>query len=110
MSFCNISSIIIILIRKHYRNLIGSYTKHEKVHFSHDNMSFVCYLNFLSCIIKFREHVKYLLIILRNVLNIYIVMFVKLVYEIINYDNNYVFLLLICYLLFVYFIDSCVSL
>ena len=48
---------------------------------------FVCYLNFLSCIIKFREHVKYLLIILRNVLNIYILMFLKFVYEIINYHN-----------------------
>ena len=86
MSFCNISSIIIILIRKHYRNLIGSNTKHEKAH-----VMFVCIINFLSCIIKFREHVKYLLIILRNVLNIYILMFVKLVYEIINYDNMFSF-------------------
>ena len=68
---------------------------------------FVCILNFLSCIIKFREHVKYLLTILRNVLNIDILMFVKLVYEIINYDNKYVFLLLICDLLIIYLIDSC---
>ena len=105
MSFCNISSIIIILIRKHYRNLIGSDTKYEIVHYSQDNMSFVCYLNFLSCIIKFGEHVKYLFIILRNVLNIYILMFVKLVYEIINYDNMFSF-----YLLIMYLIDSCVFL
>ena len=52
---------------------------------------FVCYLNFLSCIIKFMEHVKYLLIIIRNVLNIYILMFVTLFYEIINYDNMFTF-------------------
>ena len=52
---------------------------------------FVSILNFLSCIIKFMEQVKYLLIILRNVLNIYILMFVKLVYEIINYDNMFSF-------------------
>ena len=107
MSFCNISSIIIILIRKHYRILIGSYTKYEKVHFSQDNMSFVCILNILSCVIKFREHVKYLLIILRTVFYIYILMFVKLEYVIINYDN-YVFLSLICDLLIIYLIDSCV--
>ena len=48
-------------------------------------------LIFSFCIIKFSEHVKYLLIILRNVLNIYILMFVKLVYEIINYDNMFSF-------------------
>ena len=54
-------------------------------------MSFVCFINFLSCIIKFREHIKYLFIILRNVLNIYILMFVKLVYEIINYANMFSF-------------------
>ena len=52
---------------------------------------FVCFINFLSCIIKFMEHVKYLFVILRNILNIYILMFVKLVYEIINYDNMFSF-------------------
>ena len=66
--------------------MIRSYTKHEKAH-----VMFVCYLNFLSCINKFMEHVKYLLTILRNVSNIYILMFVKLVYEIINYDNMFSF-------------------
>ena len=54
-------------------------------------MMFVCLLNFLSYIINFREPVKYFFIILRNVLNIYILMFVKLVYDIIDYDNMFSF-------------------
>ena len=37
-------------------------------------------------------------------------MFVRFDYEIINYDNNYVFFLLICELLIIYHIDSCVFL
>ena len=33
---------------------------------------FICFINFLSCIIKFIEHVKYLVIIIRNVLYTYV--------------------------------------
>ena len=44
--------------------MIGSYTKHEKVHFSHDNMSFVCVIKFRSHIITFMDHVIYLFVFL----------------------------------------------